>query len=185
MEKEALKNIFDFLEKNENKKNKNKATLKWKLFFNESLTKEELNVSGNLHLANLKITSLPEGLKVGGSLDLTNCINLKSLPEGLKVGGSLYLKNCSNLTSLPEGLEVRGALSLSNCTSLTSLPEGLKVGGSLELQYCKNLTSLPKGLKVGWELKISGTKLKKYTDDELKEMIKPGFIKGEIYTEDE
>ena len=66
MENSTLKNIFDFLEKKENKKNKNKATLRWKLFFNQPLTKEELNVSGNLDLANLKITSLPEGLEVGG-----------------------------------------------------------------------------------------------------------------------
>jgi hypothetical protein len=30
-------------------------------------------------------------------------------------------------------------------------------------------------------LNIRYTPLTKYTDDELREMIKPGFIKGEIY----
>jgi len=35
-------------------------------------------------------------------------------------------------------------------------------------------------LEVGDDLFISWTTLTKYTDDELKKMIKPGFIKGEI-----
>ena len=114
MEKETLKRIFDFLENKENKKNKNKETLRWKLFFNQPLTKDDLIVKENLDLANLKITSLPEGLKVGGSLYLTNCTNLASLPEGLKVGQYLNLSNCTSLTSLPEGLEVGGYLDLRN-----------------------------------------------------------------------
>ena len=97
---------------------------------------------------------------MGGNLDLTNCINLKSLPDGLEVGGYLDLTNCINLKSLPDGLEVGRSLYLENCTKITSLP---------------------KGLKVGWYLKIRGTKLKKYTDDELREMVKPGFLKGDIY----
>jgi hypothetical protein len=50
----------------------------------------------------------------------------------------------------------------------------------LDLENCTNLTSLPKGLEVGWELIITGTKLQKYTDDELREMINLGYIKGDI-----
>ena len=103
MNKETLKNIFDFLEKKENKKNKNKETSRWKLFFNQPLTKYDLIVKENLDLANLKITSLPEGLEVGGDLYLTNCTNLASLPEGFKVGKSLLLGNCTSLTSFWQG----------------------------------------------------------------------------------
>ena len=137
MEKEALKRIFDFLEGKENKKHKDKDKFIWKLKFNETLTKEELNVKGDLNLISTKITSLPKGLKVFGYLDLSY----------------------SEIKSLPEGLEVSGELNLTD-TELTSLPKGLKVGGNLDTTY---------------------TPLAKYTYDELIEMIKPGFIKGEIY----
>ena len=137
MKKEALKRIFDFLEGKENKKHKDKDKFIWKLKFNETLTKEELNVKGDLNLISTKITSLPKGLKVFGYLDLSY----------------------SEIKSLPEGLEVSGELNLTD-TELTSLPKGLKVGGNLDTTY---------------------TPLAKYTYDELIEMIKPGFIKGEIY----
>ena len=157
MKKEQLKRIFDFLEEKENKKHKDRDKFIWKLKFNESLTKEELNVKGDLNLISTKITSLPKGLKVGGWLDLFR----------------------SKITSLPKGLKVFGYLDLSY-SEIKSLPEGLEVGGWLDLTDTE-LTSLPKGLKVGGNLDITHTPLVKYSDEELREMIKPGFIKGEIY----
>jgi hypothetical protein len=42
------------------------------------------------------------------------------------------------------------------------------------------LTSLPKGLKVWTTLYIRNTPLEKFSDEELKEMVYPGFIKGKI-----
>ena len=153
MEKEALKRIFEFLEEKEGCN----VPLRWKSINNIPLTKEDLNVKGDLNLAGLEITSLPEGLKVGGSLFIDN----------------------TKITSLPEGLKVGDALNLAR-TNITSLPEGLKVGGVLNLSRT-NITSLPEGLKVGSYLSIYNTPLEKYTDDELREMIKPGFIKGKIY----
>ena len=132
MEKETIKNIFDFLEDNEGKR-----SVLWKLVNDEPLTDEELNFKGDLDL---------------------NSTGIKTLPKGLKVGGFLFLKDCSNLTSLPEGLEVEGWLDLEN-TPITSLPEGLKVPG---------------------DLYITDTALEAYADKELREMIRPGFIKGEI-----
>ncbi len=68
-----------------------------------------------------------------GSLYLRGCTSLTSLPEGLTVGGSLDLGGCTSLTSLPDGLTVGGWLYLNGCTSLTSLPDGLTVGGWLYL----------------------------------------------------
>ena len=59
------------------------------------------------------------------------------------------------------------------------MPEGLKVGGDLDLAYIK-ITSLPKGLEVGGDLYIENTELEGYIDEEIREMIKPGFIKGKI-----
>ena len=71
-------------------------------------------------------------------------------------------------------MKVDGYLYLRN-SKITSLPEGLKVGDYLDLVDLK-ITSLPKGLEVGGYLYTYGTNLAKYTDDELREMVKPGFI---------
>jgi len=133
MEKEALKNIFSFLEKNDNRN----APLLWKLENDIPLTKEDLNVKGDFAPFFPRINSLPKGLKVGGDLDLSQ-------------------------------------------VELTSLPEGLEVGGYLSLTH-SDIESLPKGLKVGGNLIITDTPLAKLSDDELIEMIKPGFIEGEIF----
>jgi hypothetical protein len=65
------------------------------------------------------------------------------------------------------------------CKHLTSLPEGLKVGGILSLNH-SSITSLPKGLEVGGDLQIEGASLTKYSNEELRKMIEPGFIKGDI-----
>ena len=86
------------------------------------------------------------------------------------------LKN--NIPLSEEELDVKGYLDLSY-TNITSLPEGLRVDGNLYL-YESKIESLPEGLKVGGWLYIVDTKLTKYTDKELREMIYPGFIKGEI-----
>jgi hypothetical protein len=51
----------------------------------------------------------------------------------------------------------------------------------LWLRRCKNLKSLPKGLKVYDDLFISRSSMEHYSDDEIREMIKPGFIEGEIF----
>ena len=53
MEKEALKRIFDFLEEKEHKKHKDRDKFIWKLKFNETLTKEDLVVNGDLDLTNI------------------------------------------------------------------------------------------------------------------------------------
>ena len=153
-----LKRIFAFLEKKESKSHENKGTFLWKLIFNEPLTNKDLNVKGDLYLRDSKITSLPEGLKVGGDLDL----------------------GWTKITSLPEGLEVGGSLDLRGQKKITSLPDDLQVGGELNIIGCDAITSLPKGLEVGKILYIKYTPLTKYSDEELREMIKPGFIKGEI-----
>ncbi len=79
---------------------------------------------GNLDLSETKITSLPEGLEVGGWLDLSE----------------------TKITSLPEGLEVGGWLDLYE-TEITSLPDGLKVGEWLNL-YESNVTELSDDLVV-------------------------------------
>ena len=98
--------------------------------------------------------------------------------EDLKIGGNLDLR-FEKITSLPDGLKVDGDLEL-NVSNIKSLPKGLNVRGNLDLRYT-NITSLPKGLEVHSGLIIKKTALLEYTDEELREMIKPGFIDGEIF----
>ena len=158
MEKETLKNILYFLEKLDGAK----IPFLWKITNGSPLTKDELNIDDDLDLSNFKITSLPEDLEVGGDLTL----------------------QYSNITSLPKGLKVSGDLDLYGCEQLESLPDGLKVNGTLYLNHCYKLNSLPKGLKVDDGLNITYTKLTKYTEEQLKKMDKPGYIKGDILDED-
>ena len=153
MNKESLKRIFDFLEE----KGEHRLPLKWKLINNISLIEDDLNVKGDLDFSYLDIASLPEGLKVGGDLSLRGS-KIISLPEGLEVGGDLMLYK----------------------SAIESLPKDLIVGGGLSVAY-SSIFSLPKGLEVGGDLYIHGTDLTKYTKRQLREMIKPGFIKGRIY----
>ena len=156
MEKAQLKRIFEFLEDKEEQN----PPFMWKHMNDMPLTEKDLTIEGDLDLEYRNITSLPEGLKVNGYLNLYGCKYLKSLPKGLEVGGNLDLSE----------------------TPITSLPEGLKVGGQLWLIGCDNLTSLPKGLEVGEDLHLSSDfLLRSHSDEEIREMIKPGFIKGEIY----
>jgi hypothetical protein len=106
-------------------------------------------------------------------------LNNKPLSEDdLDVKGDLYLSS-TEIDSLPEDLKVKYTLFLEN-TTITYLPEGLKVGYNLYL-YNSRINSLPKGLQVGGGLFIRNTPLEDYSDEQLREMIKPGFIKGKIY----
>jgi hypothetical protein len=133
MKKETLKNIFNFIEGNDNRN----APFLWKLLNDGAFTEDELYIEGNLDLSDTKIRTLPKGLKVGGDLRLLD-------------------------------------------SEISSLPDGLQVGGLLNLVYTK-ITSLPKGLKVGGALIIVRTNFTNFSDEELREMIKPGFIRGKIY----
>ena len=103
--------------------------------------------------------------------------NIPLTEEDLNVKGDLDLFD-SKIKSLPEGLKVSGTLDLSY-SKIISLPKGMEVGGTLFLHFSK-ITSLPKGLEVNGFLIIGFAKITKYTDIEIREMIKPGFIKGRI-----
>jgi hypothetical protein len=178
MEKETLKKIFDFIKTKDNRN----IPFMWKLKNNEPITEDDLIVNGDLDLRPssidyMDIESLPEGLKVSGNLGLMGS-DMQFLPKGLEVGGYLDL-SYSLIGSLPEGLKVGGSLSLFDCAYITSLPEGLKVGRNLDLG-ATNITSLPRGLKVEGYIELNGTKLTGYSDDELRKMVKPGYIKGRI-----
>jgi hypothetical protein len=56
----------------------------------------------------------------------------------------------------------------------------LNIRGDLDLSDLE-IETLPKGLKVGGALFTWGTPLEEFSDNELIEMVKPGFIRGKIY----
>ena len=119
----------------------------WQLPEDQRIVKDDLD----LYIA--PITSLPTGLRVGGSLNLGGT-RITSLPSGLQVGGSLNLSN-TPITSLPADLQVGDGLNLSY-TPIASLPTGFKVGSSLNLTDTP-ITTLPADLQVGGYLDLTGT----------------------------
>ena len=174
--------FFHFLEDKEGKN----APLKIKLLNPNKFkfTKDDLNVKDDLDLSETSITSLPNGLRVSGYLDLSSCTSLESLPNGLHVDWSLNLFGCTSLKSLPDGLYVGNDLYLNSCTSLTSLPNNLKVvDGDLYMTNCISLKSLPDGLKVGRSLYLRKTPLAKmYSEDDIRAMIEAtgGYVSRNI-----
>jgi len=165
MEKETLKNIFNFLEENE----RHQTPFLWKWVNNIPLTEKDLNIEGNLDLTNTDIKSLPDGLKVAGDLNLTET-DMRLLPERLEVAGNLYLDH-SFIKSLPKDLKVGGDLSIE-ATYIKSLPRGLQVGGDLYLNDSKLLNNID--YNDSNELR-----------DIVKKMVEPGFIKGNVIFDEE
>lgn len=137
---------------------------------------DNLTVNGNLNLNGTLITSLPNNLTVNGGLYLSET-PITKLPDNLTVSGDLYLTR-TKITSLPNNLTVNRDLYLDG-TLITKLPDNLKVIGSLNLDHTL-VTSLPNNLTVGGYLYLEGTPIsKKYTEEQLKEML-PG-VKGKIF----
>jgi hypothetical protein len=136
-------------------------------------SKEERSKNYNVAIQKQIQQYIKNGSK--GDLNLSNTL-ITSLPNGLKVGGSIWLDK-TPITTLPDDLEVEKSLYLRNA-KITSLPNGLKVGGSLEL-FNSPITSLPSDLEVGRDIWLSDTPIsEKYTEEEIKQMV-PG-VKGEI-----
>lgn len=85
-------------------------------------------------------------IKVGKNLTVNHCPEFATLPENLKVPGSLVLTNSPKLKKLPAGLEVGEVLNLYG-TSITKLPDDIKIGRKLITKGTKiNLEELPASL---------------------------------------
>lgn len=93
------------------------------------------------------LRTLPDDLRVGGTLTLHSCHRLTSLPASLHLGRSLELIACRALTALPAGLHVPGSLTVRGRQSLAALPADLRIGGSLLLQGAA-IETLPDTLRV-------------------------------------
>ena len=206
MERKTIKNILNFLKEKEGKK----LPYMWVRGLRvEELTQElenhpdgtQYRYEGDLDLGYSNIRKLPNDLYVGGFLSLSNCSQLTKLPNKLYVDGFLSLSNCTELTILPNDLHVEIDLNLDG-TNITELPNNLYVGEGLFLPGCEQITELPGNLHVDI-LNLDGTNItelpnnlyvdilsirgsllaKKYTDDEIYEIIEStgGEIAGRIY----
>lgn len=106
----------------------------------------------------------------------------KKLPEkwvNLMRQRKIIEKLVNGISLTEDELIIKSSLDLS-FSKIASLPKGLKVWGFLDLAGTK-VASLPEGLEVGSRLFIENTPLvEKYRDEEIREMIKPGFIIGQI-----
>ena len=118
---------------------------------------DKIVVDGGLDLTRTPITSLPDNLHVGGSLNLYMCKNLTSLGNNLHVVGELYLTR-TPITSLPDNLHVGGNLDL-NGTQITSLPDNLVVKGYIYIYG----TPLNDNDELVKEYEAKGYKIDKYS----------------------
>lgn len=136
-----------------------------------------MHIKGNLDFWYIldKIT-LPDNLRVDGSMFFGYECSIDVLPKGLEVKGSLAFL-WSNISKIPADLKVysldlwgarvrklpenmnyfKGTLNL-RATKIRKLPANLTVGGNLDVSFT-SLEELPKNLKVGNTLHISDCRL--------------------------
>jgi hypothetical protein len=88
---------------------------------------------------------LPRNLNLDGRPWIT------SLPEGMRVLGNLEVSG-TGLTEVPKGIDVGGYLDLS-VTQVGALPDNLVLTHSLNLHFCP-IKTLPAGLVVGRNLTL-------------------------------
>ena len=117
--------------------------------------------TGDLDLTFTGIREIPEGFRIGGSLNLIGS-RIKRLPDGPEIGGDLDLSS-SGMEESPSDIKIGGNLELRG-TKLQQLPDGLEIGGSLDLR-ASLIESLPSGLRVGHNLYLAGSDVTGLPDD--------------------
>ncbi len=115
---------------------------------------------GHLDLRKLKISTFPSKIKkVGGHLFINK--EMTSLPDGLKIGGNLNLgfggvKEKATIKKLPNNLFVGGNIFAVGCTALESIGKNVTVNGNVFLDST-SISELPKDFKIKGELSIYKT----------------------------
>ncbi len=104
------------------------------------------------------LENLPCGLRVAGTLDLSDSRDLRRLPEQMKLD-ALILRQCPRLESLPDRLDAR-VVDVSDCTKLRWQDEAFVEVSDLNLTGCSQITFLPWWLLVQGSLDVANTGLK-------------------------
>jgi len=119
-----------------------------------------VRVNGSLNLAHrLEPYSLPNKLHVTGNLILQGCMELRALPERLRVDGTLNICYCRQLLYFPNKLYVGKQFLAQACHGLERLPDEFYVGQTIYLPQCRNLREIPEGLRVNGDLILDETGL--------------------------
>ena len=111
------------------------------------------------------------------SIRIRLILGLSLTPEELNIERRLDLRYTPT-KFLPKNLRVRGDLELEG-TPIQSLPQGLKVGRDLVVALT-SIAFLPPDLQVEKHLWIQDSPLAKKSDEEIRAMLKTGYIKGNI-----
>jgi len=166
MEIKTIKNILDFLEKEENKNPSYTSLRRLNLMQDLENYPDDTQFTHNddLYLYGMPIKKLPNKLHVKGYLMLKECKNLKELSGDLRVEGWADFADL-NITKLPDKLYVDDFLSLDSCAELIKLPNELYVGGSLNLSDCIKIKELPDNLYVRGNLGISSTQIEDFPNN--------------------
>jgi hypothetical protein len=125
------------------------------------LTEEEKNIEGDLRLSGTNIPTLPEGLKINGSLFLSDS-GVRKFPNEIYIKDNLSLAGCKNLTTISP-IKINGNLN-TYYSSITTLPPGLQVGGDLRAND-SSLKTISKNTKIGGTLYIQVTDVTSLPDD--------------------
>ena len=166
MEIETIKNILDFLEKEENKTPSYTSLRKLNLMYNLENYPDDTQFTYNddLYLYGMSIKKLPNKFYVKGYLMIKECKNLKELLGDLRVEGWADFTGL-NITKLPDKLYVDDYLDLDSSEELIKLPNELYVGGSLNLSDCVKIKELPDNLYVGGNLGIISTQIEDFPNN--------------------
>lgn len=120
-------------------------------------------VGGNFSVANSKVEEFPGNMQVQEDFIITRT-SIKSLGKGLRINGSLFISNCPDLDTLPAKITVGRSIAIKN-TPIKEYPSNLnKVNGDLGL-YRTSITSLPSGLSVIGSLDLRETPIEKIPDN--------------------
>ena len=152
MDRTNIVKLFSFLEKQTGKK----LSLSKRLQLGLPVSEEELDIKGDLSLANAKglnLIRLPDNIRITGSLFLAGSSLLK-LPNNLTVGRNLNI-SYTEIREIPESLKVGSGLYMESCP-IEKIPDNLQINEIIHAPNSK-LKHLPKNINPECQLNYNGT----------------------------
>ena len=150
---------------------------------------EDATLMGHINLLGSAIRRLPDGLKVGGLLDVSHAKSLERLPDDLEVdelcagmssvrriGRRLVVRRAANfigaaVVAIPADAEFHGDAHFRGCDGLHTVGKAF-FGADLDLSGTA-IQELPAGLDVPGDLNVSRTPLERFP--------KSGTVGSELY----
>lgn len=139
-----------------------------------SLTREELNIEGDLDLTGQAVTELPDNINVNGNLNLRDSF-IEELPNNLRVTGNLDI-GLTGIETLPDNIKLGKGLFCDN-SSIKYLPDNLTVD-VLDISFAI-LNGIPNNLRVKSIYAFHSSLKRRYrTEEEFKNAVqeKGGYV---------